>query len=388
MQGGSIKKSERILFVVTAFIFLLLLVLKFFPAGLFLSLPVDAPSAAGGGPSNKNFVAEAEEADHQPQITAGSPYTLGPAQKRDFRIRVDVTNTGNTPSTNIRMEVPLLDELDSPYQIMVKESFSQAPLEIKKKEAGNRSAFFQIDALAPRESKTLVLNYQLQTCSLKSKLPVTGASSDLQAHHSMKCLPHNTNNSGQIQPHLKPWLEPATKIESDHPQIIDRARELTATTDGDLEKARLIFNYVKGYLRYDLNSPHRNKGALSALQNRAGVCEDYAALFVALCRAAGVPARQVNGYTDPEGCGLAWKLAPAETLSLKGCRHSWAEFYLDGSGWLPADPTMNINDTRLTYFASLPGAGYLAQNYADQPLQVRFQGGKLAVSWEEELSGF
>ena len=354
------------------------------PPGLFLSLPFGAPPAVAGAPSEKDFLAEA---DHQPQDTLAAPYTLGSAQRRDLCVRLAVTNTGKTSSTNIRMEVPLLGELDSPYQVMVKETFSQVPLEIKDKGSGSRSASFQIDSLAPQESKTLVLNYQLQNCSLKAEPASLAAFSAPQADQSIKYSLNDPYNTVPDRPELKPWLEPASKIESDHPQIIERARELTAPANDDLQKARLIFNFVKKHVRYDLGSPHRNKGALSALQNRVGVCEDYAALFVALCRAAEIPARQVNGYTDPHGCGLSWKLAPAETLSLKGCRHSWSEFYLDGIGWLPADPTMNINDTRLTYFASLPWAGYLAQNYADQPLQVRFQGGKLAVTWDEELKG-
>ena len=88
-------------------------------------------------------------------------------------------------------------------------------------------------------------------------------------------------------------------------------------------------------MSYDLDSASRNSGALSALYNGSGVCEDYAALFVALCRAEGIPARLVNGYTDPRGRGDVWNVAYGETFPLTGFRHSWAEFYLEGLGWLP-----------------------------------------------------
>jgi hypothetical protein len=140
-------------------------------------------------------------------------------------------------------------------------------------------------------------------------------------------------------------------------------------------------------MKYDLNSPDRNNGALSALRSGSGVCEDYAALFAALCRAEGIPARMINGYTDPQGRGEIWNIASGKALSLKGYRHCWAEFYLESMGWLPADPTLNIYDSNLVYFASLPQASHLAQNYADQSLRVRFQGGQLDVAWEEELAG-
>lgn len=383
MRGKSVKRSEKILLAATLIIFLLLLFLKNAPAGRFLSLPVKAPPSVAGDFSNDGF----REDERQLQETATAPYTLGVAQRRDLRVRLAVTNMGKAPSTNIRLEVPLFAELDSPYQTVLKETFSHLPQEIQKEKAENCSALFQIDSLAPGKSETLTLDYQLQVCSLKAEMPVLAAFSTSQVCSPTENAPRFVTASKQPRPDLETWLAPAAKIESDHPEIIDRARILGATAHNDLERARLFFNFVKDHLRYDLHSPHRNKGALSALRNAAGVCEDYAALFVALCRASGIPARQVNGYTDPQGRGFDWKPAAAETLSLKGCRHSWAEFYLEGVGWLPADPTLNINDSRPTYFASLPQAGHLAQNYADQPLRVRFQGGQLAVNWEEELTG-
>lgn len=378
MRGRSVKQAEKLLLAATLLIFFLLLFLKNIPTSLFLSLPVEAPPAAAGEFSVKDtFTGE----EVQLPGTAMAPYTLGEAQRRDLRVRLVVTNKGKTPSTNIRLDVPLLGELDSPYQTAIQETFSHVPQEIKREAPGNRSALFQINSLAPGESETLTLNYQLQAYPLKAELPALTALSTTQVYYPAAYSPSLVSDPGQL------WLEPAAKIESDHPEIINRAQELTAPAHSELEKARLIFNFVKDHVQYDLYSPHRNKGALSALRNATGVCEDYAALFVALCRAAGIPARQVNGYADPQGRGAAWKLVPAETLSLKGCRHSWAEFYLEGAGWLPADPTLNIYDAQLTYFASLPQAGHLAQNYADQSLRVRFQGGQLAVAWEEELAG-
>ncbi|NLL20998.1 MAG: transglutaminase domain-containing protein, partial [Firmicutes bacterium] len=155
----------------------------------------------------------------------------------------------------------------------------------------------------------------------------------------------------------------------------------------DLEKARAICSFVITYLKYDINSGSRNSGALIALRSGSGVCEDYASLFAALCRASGIPARVVNGYCDPKGTGDIWNLSPGERFPLQGYRHSWVEFYLHGSGWIPADPTMDIQSGSMKYFGSLPQASHLAQNYEDIPLKVRYKGAQLSVTWEEELVG-
>ena len=55
-----------------------------------------------------------------------------------------------------------------------------------------------------------------------------------------------------------------------------------------------------------------------------GECGDFAALFIALSRAKGIPARPVVGY---------WAISGINQT------HVWAEFYLEGLGWIPVDPT-------------------------------------------------
>lgn len=298
-------------------------------------------------------------------------HSAGPTCKRNFRISVKIANEGRVYSSNIRLDVPLLGNLDSPYQVLLKESFSHKPLAINELSQGSRTASFSIPYLAPGETETIVVDYFLHVTPLTanlSGLPET----------------YRYGEQGYVD---SMFLMPANKIESNHPEIVAKAREIASGLTGDLEKARAFFSFVISYLQYDLNSPNRNKGALSALRGRSGVCEDYASLFVALCRAEGIPARLVNGYADPRGRGDIWNVAPGETFSLKGYRHSWAEFYTPKTGWIPVDPTLNIYDRNLTYFASLPQASHLAQNYQDQNMRVRYQGGQVAVAWGEELTG-
>jgi transglutaminase-like putative cysteine protease len=62
------------------------------------------------------------------------------------------------------------------------------------------------------------------------------------------------------------------------------------------------------------------------LELRAGVCQDFAHLFIAVARAMGVPARYVSGYIHAPGA--------ATTAS-----HAWAEAWLPGRGWVGYDAT-------------------------------------------------
>ena len=66
--------------------------------------------------------------------------------------------------------------------------------------------------------------------------------------------------------------------------------------------------------------------AAHALEAGRGVCQDHAHLFIACCRAAGVPARYVSGYVDPGHD------EPAAS-------HAWAEAWIYGAGWVSVDVT-------------------------------------------------
>ncbi len=306
----------------------------------------------------------------QPAAKAGH-CCPGQAADCNLRVYVDVCNKGPTTAQNVRLEVPLLGNLDSPYQTLIQENFSMKPLQIREHCLGNRSAVFKIATLAPGKTEKIVLDYSLL---------ITPLQADLSLYEPAPAL------CGKQQPDPL-FLQPAAKIESSNPELAAKAEEITLYAENNLEKAEAIFDYVLAHMHYDPESPGSNCGALAALRGCAGVCEDYAALFVALCRAEKIPARLVYGYTNPQGWEEVGSVGPGKALSLTGCRHCWAEFYLEGMGWLPADPTLNTYHRAHLYFAALPQAGHLAQNYADKPLQVCFQGGQIDVTWAEKLTG-
>jgi transglutaminase-like putative cysteine protease len=77
---------------------------------------------------------------------------------------------------------------------------------------------------------------------------------------------------------------------------------------------------------------------------RRGFCEHFAAAFVTLMRAAGIPSRVVTGYQggelNPAGNYLVVTQADA---------HAWAEIWLKGRGWVRMDPTAAVAPERIEY---------------------------------------
>lgn len=80
-------------------------------------------------------------------------------------------------------------------------------------------------------------------------------------------------------------------------------------------------------------------GAKYCIENAHGECGDYSALFVAICRAAGIPARPVVGF---------WAHGENQW-------HVWAEFMMPGGTWIPCDPSVGDQNRRKRefYFGNL-----------------------------------
>jgi transglutaminase-like putative cysteine protease len=96
-----------------------------------------------------------------------------------------------------------------------------------------------------------------------------------------------------------------------------------------LAKARAIYDWCCSNMYRDPNTIGCGKGDVcSLLKKPGGKCTDISSVFIALCRAAGVPAREVFS--------IRLSKKPAEDITTY--QHCWTEFFLPGYGWVTADP--------------------------------------------------
>lgn len=96
-----------------------------------------------------------------------------------------------------------------------------------------------------------------------------------------------------------------------------------------LARARAMFEWVRGHMTY-VYPPPTGRGCLPALEQGKGDCGQYADLFVALCRADGIPARFVGGL-------VAGEKRDDGTFGVGS--HAWAEIMMPDGQWLQMDPT-------------------------------------------------
>lgn len=94
-------------------------------------------------------------------------------------------------------------------------------------------------------------------------------------------------------------------------------------------KARAVYDWVVDNMRCDPNAKGCGLCNIEKLlTEKAGKCADVHSVFTALCRAAGVPAREVRGINMPTA-------KEGDMTKMQNCR---AEFYLPGKGWVPVSP--------------------------------------------------
>jgi hypothetical protein len=119
-----------------------------------------------------------------------------------------------------------------------------------------------------------------------------------------------------------------------------------------LKTPRAIYDYVSTTLKYDFTRVQPNvqrTGALNALKNPSqAICMEFTDLFIAIARAAGIPAREINGYAYTENPDLQPLSLVADVL------HAWPEYYDKDKGvWIPIDPTWASTSGGVNYFDKL-----------------------------------
>ncbi len=120
----------------------------------------------------------------------------------------------------------------------------------------------------------------------------------------------------------------------------------------ELKTPQAIYDYVVKTLKYDYSRVSTNKPRLGAQKVMAApasaVCLEFTDFFIALSRAAGIPAREVNGYAYTQN-------ARERPLSLvKDILHAWPQYYnFDRKAWIMIDPTWGNTTGGVDYFHTL-----------------------------------
>jgi transglutaminase-like putative cysteine protease len=172
-----------------------------------------------------------------------------------------------------------------------------------------------------------------------------------------------------VDPRARDYLAAEPLLESDDPLIRAEAEQAVRGATGDRDRAERLTRYVNGLL--DKKPTVSLPSAREVLRTKVGDCNEHTALFVAMARSIGVPARIAVGLVFMHGAFYY---------------HAWPEVYVTerpGLGlWLPVDPTLNQFPADTTHLRLARGG--LDQQAAILPLIGRL---KMTIAKVELVPG-
>jgi len=229
------------------------------------------------------FAAVAPAAAQFKQSETGGP-KLGDSQTTCWRTGIIVTAVGGA-CRGITGYAPVpTDWPEQQVKVTEEEISPEAKITYQMVDGGVKIMNLRIPQLAAsREAKALI-TVEITRCTL---LP-----------------PDDTDgfvilDVGKLPREVRLYLAPSPMIESRHPSIRKLAKEVGADETQAWKRVEAIYDWVREKVKYE-NGPI--KGALAALRDGTGDCEELTSLFIAICRAAGIPARTVwvPGHCYPE----------------------------------------------------------------------------------------
>jgi transglutaminase-like putative cysteine protease len=247
--------------------------------------------------------------------TPGPQMTILGQREYDLHQQLTLANDGSGQPEKQNIWVALIRDFP-PYQEVRSMQVTPKRYTMVVDEYGNQYAEFDFSGQPAGTTQTVEIDYRVAVNELEYNLAGCQGS-----------LPDES-----IQPELH--------IESDNPQIVALAQELSRGKDTVCQKVRAFYEYIGNTLVYTYNGS--NWGAQSTLGLMGADCTEYTDLLVALSRAQGIPARYFEGllYLD------------AGTTALAKVEHAWPDVYMPAAGWVALDPTLGrVPANRNTYFA-------------------------------------
>lgn len=236
---------------------------------------------------------------------------FGEKQIYDFTLRYHLEN----PTTSIGLAQIALPP-DTSYQKVQYLNLDPRPREMKRDDDGNWIATYEV--AAGRETEVLLNGKATLYLTPQEGVPETAPTKEHTASQKSWDL-----GDSRIQDLAQKYADP-----------------------------RSIYDFVVSALTYNfekINGPVTRLGASQALsQPLQAACQEFTDLFVAIARAADIPARRITGYAYSENS----RLRPLSLVD--DILHAWPEYYdKEAQRWVAIDPTWGNTTGGLDYFSQL-----------------------------------
>jgi len=259
---------------------------------------------------------------------------------------------------DLKLWVPIPREWDSQKAVKIISVQPPPHAEYEDPEHGNRMLFWDFGKEPEKPSYRVDIKFRLESYEVHAEV-----------------------DPEHIGPYDKTSNEYALYTQSTHtvsitPKIREMAQEAIGDEKNPYRQAKRISEFVNEKVHYKILDFERGRGIKCLLdflivdeetgeEYYEGCCSQYSVLFIAICRAVGLPARSIFGFIGWRPWVKEENLKPIYEFETKlspdgsaGAQHygaqiphMWAEFYVPNYGWIPVDATFgifgNLENTRV-----------------------------------------
>ncbi|MFQ5806223.1 MAG: transglutaminase domain-containing protein [Phycisphaerae bacterium] len=217
-------------------------------------------------------------------------YNYGPGDVQDLAVNLAV------PERMPNQE--LLSEIE----------YSMSPVRLVTDRWGQRCALFEVASVPAGTRQPIGYSVKAKVSAIRYLIipTETGTLSD---------IPEDVRKAYTVE---------GSRYRINTPYIQETVRRIVGDEQNPYWIARKIYNFVIGRLEYEMVGGWDVPEVV--LKRGTGSCSEYTFAFIALCRAAGLPARYRGSI-----------VVRGDDASVDEAFHRWAEVYLPNYGWVPVD---------------------------------------------------
>lgn len=227
--------------------------------------------------------------------------------KVTFNHNVSCYGPGNIQTLDVNIALP---ENRDNQTIVGDFIYSTKPTDILTDKWGQKTAHFSYKNISPGEKIEIQVMADVETYNTRYII-----------------YPEKAGTLSDIPNAIKQeYLSDDEKYQINSEIIQNTIKEVVGDEKNPYWILRKLHQYLIGHLEYIMDGAWDT--APTVLTNKHGSCSEYTFVFIALCKAAGLPARYV---------GSVWNRH--EQVYMDDVYHRWVEVYLPNYGWIPTDPT-------------------------------------------------
>jgi hypothetical protein len=243
--------------------------------------------------------------------------TDGRKERLEFVHEIRNYGPGQVTSADIFLAIP---EKDLPFhRLLAPAKFTPEPGEVVTDQWGQKCVHYHFADVPPGGVVKAKMNVDAELFTVRYFL-----------------FPEKVGALADVPREIKDrYLGDGSKFGVNDPFMRKTARQVVGDETNCYWIARKLLDHVTGKVHYILDDVW--DVAPTVLKRGTGSCSEYSFVYIAMCRAVGLPARYVGSA-----------VVRYDDASTDKVYHRWPEVYMPGYGWIPIDPSSNMGIFKTT----------------------------------------